>query len=49
MKDSDPEDIVLVADDPVLQYLREHKDVNSDDIVVAEENVPLCSIYSVIN
>jgi hypothetical protein len=39
----------LVADDPVLQYLREVKEGSPDDIIVAADNVPLRAIYSVIN
>ena len=41
----------LVADDPVLQYLRENKGKEGEDlgIVVAAESEPLRAIYSVIN
>jgi hypothetical protein len=43
--------ILLVADDPVLQYLRENKGKEGEDlgIVVAAEREPLRAIYSVIN
>jgi hypothetical protein len=41
----------LVADDPVLQYLRKNKGKEGEDlgIVVAAESEPLRAIYSVIN
>jgi hypothetical protein len=39
----------FVADDPVLQYLREVKGSSPDDIIVAADNVPLRAVYSVIN
>lgn len=41
----------LVADDPVLQYLRENKGKEGEElgVVVAAESEPLRAIYSVIN
>ena len=41
----------LVADDPVLQYLRENKGKEGEDlgVAVAAESEPLRAIYSVIN
>jgi hypothetical protein len=43
--------ILLVADDSVLQYLRENKGKEGEDlgIVIAAEREPLRAIYSVIN
>jgi hypothetical protein len=39
----------LVADDPVLQYLRQVEDAKSEDLLVAHESAPLRSIYCTIN
>jgi hypothetical protein len=39
----------FIADDPVLQYLSEHKDVNAEDLVVAAVSEPLRAIYLTIN
>jgi len=39
----------FVADDPVLQYLAEHKDVDPEDLVVADVSEPLRAIYLTIN
>jgi len=39
----------LIADDPVLQYLSEHKDIDSEQLVVANESEGLRSIYMTIN
>ena len=39
----------LVANDPILQYLAEHKDVRSEDLVVAVASEPLKTIYMNIN
>jgi hypothetical protein len=48
----DQEDIPigsLVAGDPVLQYLSEHKDVLPENLVVADTSTPLRSIYMTVN
>ena len=39
----------FVADDPVLQYLAEHKEADPEDLVVAAVSEPLRSIYLTIN
>jgi hypothetical protein len=39
----------FVADDPVLQYLTEHKDAKPEDLIVASVSEPLRSIYMTIN
>jgi hypothetical protein len=39
----------LIADDPVLQYLRQVEDAKSEDLLVAHESAPLRSIYCMIN
>jgi hypothetical protein len=39
----------LVASDPVLQYLMENKDANSEDLVVARSSEPLKSIFMTVN
>ena len=39
----------FVADNPVLQYLSEHKDASPEDLIVAAISEPLRSIYMTIN
>ena len=39
----------LVADDPVLQYLRQVEGAKSEDLLVARESAPLRSIYCTVN
>jgi hypothetical protein len=39
----------FVPDDPVLQYLSEHKEAYPEDLVVATVSEPLRSIYLTIN
>ena len=39
----------FVADDPVLQYLAQNKDINPEDLVVADESAPLRSLYAIVN
>ena len=39
----------LVAGDPVLQYLSEHKEILPENLIVADVSTPLRTIYMVIN
>ena len=39
----------LVADDPVLQFLNEHTDAESSDLIVAPSSEPLRAIYAFVN
>jgi len=39
----------MVANDPVLQYLAEHKDIEPSELIVATESESLRSIYMTIN
>ena len=39
----------FVADDPILQYLAEHKEVEPEDLVVAVASESLRTIYAIIN
>jgi hypothetical protein len=39
----------LVADDPVLQYLRDVKDADLDELIVARTSEPLRCIYATVN
>jgi hypothetical protein len=39
----------FVAEDPILQYLAEHKDINAEDLIVAGASEPLRAIYMMIN
>jgi hypothetical protein len=40
---------VLVADDPIMQYLIHNKDLKAEDLMVANSSDPLRSIYCVVN
>jgi len=39
----------MVADDPILQYLSEHKEAEPEDLVVAKPSESLRAIYTTIN
>jgi hypothetical protein len=39
----------FVADDPILQYLAEHKEVDAEDLIVAAASEPLRAIYMTVN
>jgi hypothetical protein len=39
----------FIADDPILQYLHEHKDVDPEQLLVASESAALRSVYMTIN
>ena len=39
----------FVADDPVLQYLRQVKDANPGELLVAQDSAAIRSVYAVVN